>query len=262
MSILEQILENKRQEVITRKLLVPVADMILRAEDAPRPRGFAKAIADHPSKPALIAEVKKASPSKGVIREDFDPERIAEAYERGGASCISVLTDERYFQGRLEYLTRVKEAVSLPVLCKDFILEPYQIYEAVVAGADAILLIARAFRNDPDALADLIWTAIEYDLDTLVEVHDAEDLRLVEGCRFDMLGINNRDLDTFHTDLAVTERLAGVAPRDALIVAESGIETHEDLRRLSRSGVSAILVGESLMRQPDVEAATRKLLGR
>lgn len=262
MSILEQIVQNKRQEITARKLLAPESDMIVRAEDAPRPRGFAKAIADHPSRPALIAEVKKASPSKGVIREDFDPVQIASAYERGGACCISVLTDERYFQGSIEYLGCVKEAVSLPVLCKDFILEPYQIYEAVVAGADAILLIVRAFRDDPDALADLIWKAMEYGLDTLVEVHDEEEIRLLEGCRFDMLGINNRNLDTFQTDLAVTERLAGLAPRDALIVAESGIETHEDLRRLSRCGVSAVLVGESLMRQPDVEAATRKLLGQ
>lgn len=262
MSILEQIVQNKRQEIVTRKLLAPEEDMILRAEDAPRARGFARAIVDHPSSPALIAEVKKASPSKGVIREDFDPVAIAKAYERGGACCISVLTDERYFQGRLEYLTRIKETVSVPVLCKDFILEPYQVYEAVVAGADAILLIARAFRQEPDALANLLWTALEYDLDTLVEVHDEADLRLVDGCRFDMLGINNRDLDTFHTDLSVTERLVEKAPRGALVVAESGIETHDDLKRLSQCGVSAVLVGESLMRQADVEAATRKLLGR
>jgi indole-3-glycerol phosphate synthase len=216
-------------------------------------------------KPAVIAEVKKASPSKGVIREDFDPVAIARGYAAGGASCLSVLTDKTFFQGGFEVLVAVREAVDLPLLCKEFILSPYQLYQARAAGADAALLIA-AILDDAD-LGYLLKVARSLGLAALVEVHDAQEMERVlrlEGVP--MIGINNRDLSTFHTDLATTERLTAVygeqiTARKTLLVSESGLFNRHDLDRVQSAGADAVLVGEALMRQADVSAALEVLIG-
>jgi indole-3-glycerol phosphate synthase len=228
-------------------------------EDAPR--GFARALRfmRDSGGTALIAEVKKGSPSKGIIRADFDPVNIAEIYQQGGATCLSVLTDRQYFHGHLRYLGLIREQVGLPLLRKDFIIDPYQLYEARVAGADAVLLIAAALEDGQ--LAELAGIAAELRLDTLLEVHDAEELDRALALPVDLIGINNRDLKTFRTDLAITERLAGRIPRERLAVAESGIGTRSDIERLQRAGAGAFLVGESLMREDDIAAKMGQLLG-
>ncbi|WP_309707218.1 indole-3-glycerol phosphate synthase TrpC [Armatimonas sp.] len=208
---------------------------------------------------ALIAEVKKASPSKGLIRPDFDPVAIAKAYATGGASCLSVLTDRDYFQGDLGYLAAIREVVSLPLLRKDFLIDPIQIYEARLAGADAILLIVAAIPS-PARLAELRHAAEQLGMDVLVEVHNEAELALAVESGATLLGVNNRDLNTFTVQLETFERLAPLFPQNAVAVAESGIFTAEDVRRMGAAGAHAVLVGESLMRQPDVEAATRDLL--
>ena len=213
----------------------------------------------------MIAEIKKASPSKGVIREDFDPEAIAMGYAQGGASCLSVLTDRTFFQGGFDVLVQVRQVVDLPLLCKDFILTPYQLYQARAAGADAALLIA-AILSDQD-MAYLLKVATSLGLAVLVEVHDAEEMERVlalDGVR--LIGINNRDLTTFHTDLATTEQLmerfgAAVRERGALLVSESGLFSRDDLDRVQQAGADAVLVGEALMRQPDVTGALETLIG-
>ncbi|TPE59505.1 indole-3-glycerol phosphate synthase TrpC [Sandaracinobacter neustonicus] len=258
---LQPILEAKRAHVAARKAVRPEETLPLGTFGPPR--GFAAALlkARAARRYGLIAEIKKASPSKGLIRAKFDPEDIAHAYETAGATCLSVLTDEPYFQGRDSYLALARHAArSLPALRKDFIVDPYQIRESRSLGADAILLIVAAL---PDTLMiELEAAAHEIGLDVLAEVHDEAELDRALALKTPLIGVNNRNLKTMVVDLAVTERLAALAPKDRLLIGESGISTHQDLERLEQSAdVTTFLVGESLMREENLEAATRKLLG-
>ena len=263
--ILEEIVWAKDREVAAARERVSLQQLQRQVADLPPTRDFTAALKASCRKPAVIAEVKKASPSKGVIRADFDPIAIARGYAAGGASCLSVLTDKAFFQGGFEVLAQVREAVDLPLLCKDFILSPYQLYQARAAGADAALLIA-AILTDSD-LAYLLKVARSVALAVLVEVHDAAEMERVlalEGV--DLIGINNRDLSSFTVDLATTEQLMqrfgpAVRERGALLVSESGLFTREDLDRVVEAGADAVLVGEALMRQSDVTAALETLIG-
>lgn len=258
--ILARIAAYKREEVAERKAARDQAAIEQAAAVASPPRGFRAALerAHGPGRLALIAEIKKASPSKGLIRADFDPPALARAYEAGGAACLSVLTDGPSFQGADAYLGAARNAVALPCLRKEFLVDPWQVAESRALGADAILVIL-AMVHDAVA-ADLIWEAKRFGMDALVEVHDAAEMDRAGALGADLVGVNNRDLRTFVTDLAVTERLAARAPQNALLVTESGIFTAADAARLERCGAKAMLVGESLMRQVDVTAATRDLL--
>ena len=260
--ILAAIAAYKREEVAARKALRSQAVIDAAARAAPsEPRGFRAALerGHQPGRLALIAEIKKASPSRGLIRADFDPPSLARAYEAGGATCLSVLTDAPSFQGADDFLVAARAATSLPCLRKEFLVDPWQVAESRALGADAILVIMAMV--DDALAADLIGAAEAHGMDALVEVHDAAELARAVRLKARMIGVNNRDLRTFVTDLAVTEQLAALAPSDALLVTESGIFTPADAGRLERAGASAMLVGESLMRQADVTAATRELLG-
>jgi len=271
-TILEKIVQTKREEVAARLLSTPIDALKETITTLGRPRNFFQAVTQAPQsspwrRPVnLIAEVKKASPSAGVIRADFDPVKIAQDYAAAGANALSVLTDEKYFQGKLEYLHAIRDVVKLPVLRKDFIIDPYQVYESRANGADAILLIAECLETNE--LIDLQILATELNLTTLIEVHDMENLIRVRDRvigfphrSYSLLGINNRDLRTFRTDLGTTLRMSELVEDRNVLVSESGINTHQDIRKLAEAGVRAVLVGESLMRSDNIPAKIAELFG-
>lgn len=259
MNKLQEICAYKREEVAARKARTSLADLQARAALQSPPRGFRRALDEAPGF-GLIAEIKKASPSKGLIRADFDPPAHARAYEAAGAACLSVLTDERYFQGHDDYLVAARAACTLPVLRKDFMVDPWQVAEARALGADAILIIVAALSDEQ--MAEIEAAAVEHGMDALIEVHDAGELDRALRLRSRLIGVNNRDLRDFSVDFARTYELVDRAPPDCTFVAESGLTTHPDLTAMAEHGVRCFLVGEALMRQPDVEAATKALLGR
>jgi indole-3-glycerol phosphate synthase len=272
-TILDQIIETKRHEVAERKAREPVESLLETIATLGRPRNFFHAVTRKTASPGvwrkplnLIAEVKKASPSAGVIRAEFDPVQIARVYAEAGADALSVLTDEKYFQGKLEYIHAVRDAVRLPVLRKDFIIDPYQVYESRAAGADAVLLIAECLETSQ--LIDLQILATELSLTTLIEVHDIDNFMRVRDHvigfphrSYSLLGINNRDLRTFTTDLGTTLRMADLVEDRSVLVSESGIRSREDVKKLAAAGVGAVLVGETLMRSPDIAAKIAELFG-
>ena len=264
-TFLDKIIQHKRLEVSQRKQQVPVERLKDTIAALPRPRNFFNAVTGRGRYNVnLIAEVKKASPSAGVIRPDFDPVQIAEAYAAAGAAALSVLTDERFFQGKLEYIPAVRNRVSLPVLRKDFVIDPYQVYEARAAGADAVLLIAECLETSE--MIDLQILATEINLTCLIEVHDLDNLMRVRDRvigfphrSYSLLGINNRDLRTFKTDLGTTLRMAELVEDRSVLVSESGIHTRQDLEKLADAGIRAVLIGESLMRSDDIGGKVAEL---
>ena len=261
--ILEEIVWHKQQEVATMKEQQPSSDLKLQISLAPAVRNFLNALRQNPIKPSIIAEVKKASPSKGVIRADFEPVKIASAYERGGASCISVLTDEKFFQGSFENLRLIRKSVGLPLLCKEFVIDPYQIYKARVNGADAVLLIA-AVLND-ETLQDFLHIIHDLGMTALVEVHTLSELdRVLALSNVQLVGINNRNLEDFNLDLETTkhllsERKEKLSNLDITVVSESGLYTSSDLAFVAQAGAEAVLIGESLVKQADLEQAVKEL---
>ncbi len=258
MSVLSEILADKKTEIYCARRRAPVAELERRIADMPPPQDFAAALLAAPA-PALIAEVKKASPSKGVIRADFDPVEIAHIYADNGAVCLSVLTDEPHFQGHLSYLRAIRDVVDKPLLRKDFVIDDYQLLEARAAGADAVLLIAAALTQ-----TDLEWLIEATDslgMTAIVEVHNAEELEEVQTSSARLIGINNRDLHTFRTTIQTTLDLMPQIPPDRIVISESGINRRADVERLAAAGVHAVLVGESLMRERDIAAKMRELLG-
>ncbi|MEL6555229.1 MAG: indole-3-glycerol phosphate synthase TrpC [Cyanobacteria bacterium J06621_11] len=267
-NILEKIVWHKEDEITRLRMKMPLNKLQQQVRGLPATRGFIKTLREQAEKqsPALIAEVKKASPSKGVIREDFDPVAIAQSYEQGGATCLSVLTDSKFFQGSFTYLSQIRQAVDLPLLCKEFIIYPYQIYQARLAGADAILLIA-AILTDED-LKYFVKIAKVLGLDALVETHTVEEFeRVVTIEGVELVGVNNRNLEDFTVSLDTTAKVVekfgdAIAQKQILLVGESGIHTYEDVQTVTKAGAKAILVGESLVKQPDPGAAIGKLLQR
>ncbi len=257
-TILDRILAHKLDEIAAAQRVRPLAAVIAAARAAPPARPFAAALRRETV--ALVAEVKRASPSKGLLAADFDPAAVGAVYAAGGAACISVLTDERFFQGSLACLQDVRAAVQVPLLRKDFTLDPYQVYEARAAGADAVLLIAAALADG--ALAELHALALELGLAALVEVHDAGELERALRLGARLVGVNNRDLKTFHVDLETTARLAALIPAEVTLVAESGLASAEDVRRMGAVGADAVLVGEALMKAADMAAAVRAFSGQ
>lgn len=257
--ILARICADKRQHVERCKQRRPLGELSALAREAPGLRGFAEALeVALVSGYGLIAEIKRASPSKGLIRADFDPAALAQAYDRGGAACLSVLTDMPYFQGADEYLVAARAAVGLPVLRKDFTLDPYQVVEARVLGADCVLLIMAAI--DDAQARELENAALEFGMDILVEVHNEAEMERALGLEAQLIGVNNRDLKTLAVDLGTTERLAAMVPADRIVVSESGLAKSDDLSRMADAGARCFLIGESLMRAADAERATRDLL--
>jgi indole-3-glycerol phosphate synthase len=257
--ILDAIIANKKEELSETKRQVPFVDVKTKASHAEPARGFGNALTG-PGDIRLIAEVKKASPSKGVIRDEFDPVTIAQIYEESGASCLSVLTEKKYFQGSLEYLGQIRKAVQLPLLRKDFIIDEYQIHEARAAGADAILLIAACLEKRQ--IEDYLSLARQLGLDVLVESHTYKELDRSLRAGATLVGINNRDLTTFTVSLQTTLDLLNDIPDDRIVVSESGIRTRDDVVKLHQAGVDAVLVGESLMREKDIGRKVKELLGK
>jgi indole-3-glycerol phosphate synthase len=257
--ILSRILARKTEELAERSARLPLAELSARVVDLPDTRGFAAAIEAKidAGLPAVIAEVKKASPSKGVIRPDFDPASIARSYEAGGAACLSVLTDKDFFHGSEDFLQQAREACSLPVLRKDFVIDPYQVYEARVIGADCILLIVAALGDA--ALLELSLLAAELDLDVLCEVHDVEEMERALALPVPLIGVNNRNLRTFETSIDTSIELQSMIEYDRILVSESGIHTHDDIERLQDAGINAFLVGEAFMRATDPGAELKRL---
>ena len=257
--ILTRILARKTEELAERSARLPLAELSARVADLPETRGFAAAIEAKidAGLPAVIAEVKKASPSKGVIRPDFDPASIARSYEQGGAACLSVLTDKDFFHGSEDFLQQARAACSLPVLRKDFVIDPYQVYEARVIGADCILLIVAALGDA--ALLELSLLAAELDLDVLCEVHDVEEMERALALPVPLIGVNNRNLRTFETTIDTSIELQSMIEYDRILVSESGIHTHEDIERLQDAGINAFLVGEAFMRANDPGAELKRL---
>jgi len=259
MNILERIIKDKLEELARDQQILPLNELKKRIEDQPVPgKGYFSQALVSRAETCLVCEIKKASPSKGLIREDFDPAALASAYAEGGACALSVLTERKYFQGEPEYLMQAKRVSGLPVLRKDFLVSAYQIYQSRLLGADCVLLIAAALDNA--RLSDFIALAGELALDALVEVHDETELERASGCQARIIGVNNRDLGTFEVSLDVSRRLAPLFPDSVIKVSESGISTHEDIKGLEALGYDAVLVGEILMRQRDVARATRTLI--